>query len=74
MSSFIVKGGKKLQGEYALIRFKEKEGDWLLFKHDDEYADARRNPVKTEPQSVLSKLTIKQLDKQFAQQKKEQDE
>jgi DNA ligase D-like protein (predicted 3'-phosphoesterase) len=70
----IVLHGKKLQGEYVLIRFKEKEHDWLLFKHNDEYADARRNPVKTEPQSVLSGTTIKQLDKQFAQQKKEQDE
>lgn len=44
--------GEKLQGGYALTR---TDGDrWLLVKMDDEAADARRNPVSTEPASVLS--------------------
>lgn len=47
--------GKKLRGGYALIRTdKGKNERWLLIKMDDEEADARRNPVKTEPESVLS--------------------
>jgi DNA ligase D-like protein (predicted 3'-phosphoesterase) len=58
--------GKKLQGGYALIRTElEHEGKpkWLLIKMRDEYADARRNPVKTQPESVLSGKTIKDLKK-----------
>lgn len=55
--------GKKLKGLFALTRFKGK--DWLLAKVDDEYADVHRDPVETEPQSVLSKKTIAQLDKKF---------
>lgn len=52
--------GKKLKGGYALIR--TGRGDnWLLIKIDDEGADARRNPVSTEPRSVLSGMTIEEL-------------
>ena len=51
--------GEKIRGGYALTRIgrggkgggKER---WLLVKMDDEEADARRNPVGTEPESVLS--------------------
>lgn len=61
--------GKKLKGEYALTRFKSKINvpakDWLLVKVDDEYADARKNPIKTEPESVLSGVTIAELDKKY---------
>jgi hypothetical protein len=32
-----------------------------LIKRRDEYADARRNPVSTQPESVLSGRTIEQL-------------
>jgi DNA ligase D-like protein (predicted 3'-phosphoesterase) len=52
--------GKKLQGAYALTWF--KDNDWLLVKVNDEYADARSNPVSSKPQSVLSKKTIEELD------------
>lgn len=55
--------GKKLKGAYALTKFRDR--DWLLVKVNDEYADARRNPVSTDPESVISKKTIKKLDKQF---------
>jgi DNA ligase D-like protein (predicted 3'-phosphoesterase) len=64
--------GKKLKGEYALIRFKGEERNWLFIKMKDQYADARRNPVKTEPISVLSNLTIKELDKKFKKMKKDE--
>ncbi len=47
--------GKKLTGGYALINTsKGKDQRWLLVKMADEGADARRNPVSTEPLSVVS--------------------
>ncbi|MDX5361542.1 MAG: DNA ligase [Alphaproteobacteria bacterium] len=50
--------GKKLTGGYALQRTGEGEdARWLLVKMDDAEADARRNPVSTEPRSVLSGRT-----------------
>ncbi len=55
--------GKKLKGEYALTRF--RDNNWLLVKVDDKYADARRNPTSTQPESVISDKTIKKLDKVF---------
>lgn len=57
--------GKKLKGAYNLIRFNNSDKNWLLIKVDDEYADARKNPVATKPKSVLSTKTIKVLDKKF---------
>lgn len=45
--------GEKLQGGYALTRLgKGKDERWLLVKMDDSEADARRNPVSTQPESV----------------------
>ena len=38
-----------------------KRERWLLVKMDDEAADARRNPVKTEPESVLTGRTIEEV-------------
>lgn len=62
--------GKKLEGGFALIRthFSEKE-TWLLIKMKDDHADARRNPVATEPESVLSGKTIKDLKKNKSKNK-----
>ena len=34
---------------------------WLLVKLDDGTADARRNPVSTQPESVLSGRTVEDL-------------
>lgn len=53
--------GEKLRGGYALVRFKNEEKQWLVIKMRDDEADARRNPVRTQPKSVVSGLTIKQL-------------
>lgn len=55
--------GKKLRGGYALTRFRRERGkaQWLLIKMDDETADARRNPVSSQPRSVMSDRTIKQV-------------
>ncbi len=52
--------GKKLRGGYALVKTGRKN-QWLLIKMKDDEADARRNPVSTQPKSVLSGKTIKQM-------------
>lgn len=50
--------GKKLAGGYVLQRTgHSRDGRWLLVKVDDDKADRRRNPVSTEPESVLSGRT-----------------
>ena len=64
----IVLHGKKLKGEFSLVRFKPK--DWLLIKGKDSFASKRKNPVATEQQSVLSAKTIAKLDKRFRAAKK----
>ncbi len=52
--------GEKLHGGYALTRIREGEDEtWLLIKRRD--ADARRNPVQTQPESVLSGRTLDDL-------------
>lgn len=54
--------GQKLQGGYALIRTDSgKNPRWLLVKKDDSAADARRNPVSTEPDSVLTGRSLAQI-------------
>jgi DNA ligase D-like protein (predicted 3'-phosphoesterase) len=56
--------GKKLKGGYALQRTglgKADEDNWLLVKMRDDEADARRNPVSTEPESVKSGRTIEDV-------------
>lgn len=54
--------GKKLQGGYALTRveYRGKE-NWLLVKMKDKGADARRNPVSTQPESVKSGRTLEEI-------------
>ena len=54
--------GRKLKGGYALTRFRTgKDESWLLVKADDAEADPHRNPVATEPQSVLTGRTIEEI-------------
>jgi DNA ligase D-like protein (predicted 3'-phosphoesterase) len=57
--------GKKIKGGYSLIKTgskKEKER-WLMIKHDDKHADARRNPVSSQPKSVKSGKTLHKIKK-----------
>jgi DNA ligase D-like protein (predicted 3'-phosphoesterase) len=51
--------GKKLRGGWTLQQVEGRR--WLLIKRRDEEADARRNPVSTQPESVLSGRTIEEL-------------
>ncbi len=57
--------GHKLVGDFMLIRTNQKKANqWLFFKIDDEDADARRNPVSTEPNSVLTGRTLAEIKKE----------
>ncbi|QRP48841.1 DNA polymerase ligase N-terminal domain-containing protein [Amycolatopsis sp. FDAARGOS 1241] len=58
----VVLHGDKLTGRFSLIR--KRSGDheeWLVIKKDDEGADRRRKPAKTQPESVLSGRTNREL-------------
>ena len=53
--------GKKLNGEFTLVKMKPREGEsgdpWLLFKDRDEYADPKYDPAD-HPQSVKTGKTL----------------
>ena len=54
--------GHKLRGGYTLQRTRGGEKpQWLLIKRRDEEADARRNPVSTQPESIRSGRTIDEV-------------
>jgi len=56
-----VLAGKKLRGEFTLVKIKQREGEhgepWLLIKDRDEYADPRYDPAD-HPESVKSGKTL----------------
>ncbi|MDX1622694.1 MAG: DNA polymerase ligase N-terminal domain-containing protein [Gemmatimonadota bacterium] len=54
--------GEKISGGYALTRIGSGDDErWLLVKMDDEEADARRNPVSTEPDSVKTGRSLEEI-------------
>jgi DNA ligase D-like protein (predicted 3'-phosphoesterase) len=54
--------GEKLNGTYVLVRTGGGDRErWLLIKERGEGADARRNPARTQPESVISGRTLKQV-------------
>ena len=54
--------GEKLKGGYSLRRIREgTKPQWLLVKKKDKEADARTDPVRSKPQSVLSGKTIEEI-------------
>jgi DNA ligase D-like protein (predicted 3'-phosphoesterase) len=54
--------GKKLRGGFTLQRLGGGRRErWLLLKRRDGEADARRKPVSTQPESVLSGRTVEQV-------------
>jgi DNA ligase D-like protein (predicted 3'-phosphoesterase) len=55
--------GHKLRGEWSLRKMGDEKG-WLLVKRRDEHADPARDPVRDEPESVLSGLTIEEVAEQ----------
>ncbi|MEC9372622.1 MAG: DNA polymerase ligase N-terminal domain-containing protein [Planctomycetota bacterium] len=57
--------GKKLKGAFALQRIaKDDPGRWIIVKVKDDGADARRKPVRTQPESVVSGRTIDEIREQ----------
>jgi len=55
--------GEKLCGGYAFQRIDDDDDQWLLVKMDDDNADARRNPVSTQPKSVKTDRSIEEVDR-----------
>ncbi|GAA4439550.1 hypothetical protein GCM10023091_21910 [Ravibacter arvi] len=52
--------GKKLKGEFALVRMKGNEDNaWLLIKHNDRFATAKE--IITRDKSVVSGKTLEQV-------------
>ena len=57
--------GEKIIGGYAMARMNQDDDkQWVIFKLDDDKADARRNPVSTEPKSVLTDRTLEEIKKE----------
>jgi len=64
--------GKKLKGGYVLINTGgDDDKRWLLKKMDDDEADARRNPVSSEPESALSGKKIEEIEKEIKEDQSE---
>lgn len=56
--------GKKLKGEYSLVKLRQKQGNaWLLIKKKDKYATSE--DVLKKDKSVISGATLEQLEKKF---------
>ena len=54
--------GEKLRGGWALTRIRKSKNEaWLLVKMEDEGADARRRPVSSQPESVLTGRTLEDI-------------
>ncbi|TDE53115.1 DNA polymerase ligase N-terminal domain-containing protein [Flavobacterium sp. GT3P67] len=59
--SFIL-NGKKLKGEFALVKLKTKqENTWLLIKSKDQYANDE--DVLQQDKSILSNMTLESMEK-----------
>lgn len=59
--------GEKLRGGYALKRTQGgKKPRWLIVKMNDEHADARRRPTSTQPESVKTGRSLKEIAEQEA--------
>jgi bifunctional non-homologous end joining protein LigD len=58
----IILKGKKVKGEYGLIKaFGRSENSWLLFKVKDDYVST--DDITLKDKSVISKKTLKQIEK-----------
>jgi bifunctional non-homologous end joining protein LigD len=57
--------GKKLFGEWALVKIRGRsvrDNEWLLMKHDDQFANREVDVTKIAPKSVVSGQTVEDLD------------
>ena len=57
--------GKKMFGEWALVKIKGRPGskgnEWLLLKHRDEFANPDVDVTELAPRSIISNLTIDEI-------------
>jgi bifunctional non-homologous end joining protein LigD len=56
--------GKKLKGEWALVKTNQSENSWLLIKHKDKYAS--NADITEKAKSVVSGKTLEQIEKAMA--------
>ncbi len=63
----IVMHGKKMKGEWALVKTKQDENSWLLIKHKDKYASPA--DITEKAKSVVSGKTLEQIEKAMATKK-----
>jgi DNA ligase D-like protein (predicted 3'-phosphoesterase) len=56
----LILNGKKLKGEFALIKMKGSD-KWLLVKKDDSFADRKNDVLEKHPKSVLSDKDIEEF-------------
>ena len=57
----IVMHGKKMKGEWALVRTHQSENSWLLIKHRDKYASP--TDITLKEKSVVSGKTLEQIER-----------
>lgn len=50
--------GKKLQGEFVLVRLQDGDKNWLLIKHKDDYAVNKLYDAEDEKEGVIAKKTV----------------
>ncbi|MEP6793010.1 MAG: DNA polymerase ligase N-terminal domain-containing protein [Saprospiraceae bacterium] len=60
----VVMHGKKMKGEWALVKTHQSENSWLLIKHKDKYASDA--DITEKEKSVVSGKTIEQIEKAMA--------
>jgi bifunctional non-homologous end joining protein LigD len=57
--------GKKMFGEWALVKIKGRPGskgnEWLLLKHRDAFANADVDVTELAPRSIISNLTVDEI-------------
>lgn len=53
--------GAKLQGGYSLVQIDHADDRWMLMKIPDDKATSRRNPVVSQPLSVVSGRDIQDI-------------
>ena len=56
----IILNGKKLRGEFALVRMKGSD-KWLFIKKEDTYADRKNDILETNPKSIFSNKDVDEI-------------
>jgi bifunctional non-homologous end joining protein LigD len=54
--------GKKLSGEWVLVRGSRDPRQWIFFKVRDEHADAQTDIIETRPESIVSGKLVDDID------------